>query len=70
VNLAGKLAIVDGLVALVLLLSIPRQRENKVSVLIVAAVLIGICGWLGVLALDSGQADQPPAHLPAAGPTA
>jgi hypothetical protein len=67
---AGWLALLDGLVALGLLLSIPRQRQNKASVLIVATVLLGICGWPAVLALDPGQADQRPAHLPPAGRTA
>jgi hypothetical protein len=68
--LAGWLAVVDGVAALGLLLSVPRQRENKASVLIVAVVLIGVCGWLAVLALDHGPAEQPPARLPAGGLTA
>jgi hypothetical protein len=59
----------DGLVALGLMLSVPRQRHNKASVLIVAAVLIGVCGWLSVLALDDGPREEP-AQLPVTGPVA
>jgi hypothetical protein len=64
------LAVADGLVALALLPTVPRQRENKASVLIVAAVLIGISGWLAVLALDTGPSERQPAQLPPAGPVA
>jgi hypothetical protein len=67
--LSGWLALVDGLAALALLLSVPRQRENKASVLMVATLLLGVCGWLSVLALDDG-AREPPAQLPVTGPVA
>jgi hypothetical protein len=64
VRLSGWLAIVDGVVALALMLSVPRQRKNKASVIVVAAVLLGIAGWLSVLALDEGPREQGPAQLP------
>jgi hypothetical protein len=69
--LSGWLAVIDGMAALALLWSVPRQLENKASVLIVAAVLLGVCGWLSVLALDDGppRRDEP-VQLPPAGRSA
>jgi hypothetical protein len=68
--LSALLAIGDGLVALTLLALVPRQRRNKVPVLLVASVLLGVAGWLAVLSLDNGGSQQRPAQLSPTGPVA
>ena len=60
---------IDGVVAVVLLLSVGRQQRNKVAVLGVASVLIGISGWLAVLAVSSDGPSRP-APVTTDGPTA
>ena len=51
-----------------LLLSVPRQQRNKLAVLAVASVLLGISGWLAVLAISHDEPSQPAPTLN--GPTA
>ncbi|MCW2633439.1 MAG: hypothetical protein JWR88_2401 [Pseudonocardia sp.] len=69
--LTAVLALVDGLAAAALLLSVPRQRQNKAAVLAVAAVLIGVAGWLAVLAVTPhSNPDEPVPLPPLSGPTA
>ena len=59
VPLTGKLALIDGVVAVVLLLSVARQQRNKAAVLAVASVLLGISGWLAVLAMSHDEPSRP-----------
>ena len=69
--LTAVLALVDGLAAAVLLVSVPRRRQNKVAVLAVAVVLIGVAGWLAVLAVTPPRTPDEPVRLPPlSGPTA
>ncbi|MCW2594132.1 MAG: hypothetical protein JWP39_20 [Jatrophihabitans sp.] len=69
--LTAVLALVDGLAAAALLVSVPRQRQNKAAVLAVAAVLIGVAGWLAVLAVTPHRTPDEPVPLPPmSGPTA
>jgi hypothetical protein len=70
VPLTGVLALADGAAAVVLLLSVPRQRRNKVGVIAVASVLLGISGWLAVLALTPNDAPPSPTPVVTGGPTA
>jgi hypothetical protein len=68
--LTALLAIGDGVVALTLLALVPRQRRNRLPVLLVASVLLGVAGWLTVLSLDNGESQQRPAQLSPTGPAA
>lgn len=56
----GWLALVDGVSGALLLVSAARQRRNKGAVIAVAAVLLGISGWLAVLAVDGGPTKRAP----------
>jgi hypothetical protein len=69
--LTAVLALVDGLAATALLVSVPRQRQNKAAVIAVAAVLIGVAGLLAVLAVTPHRTpDGPLPRPPVSGPTA
>jgi hypothetical protein len=63
VRLPLALAIIDASVAAVLLWRLPSQQHNKEAVLLVAALLLGIAGWLAVLG-TTGRTEVPPPRPP------
>jgi hypothetical protein len=58
--IAGWFAALDAVVAVGLLLSVPRQRRNKRSVVAVAVVLLGISCWLALLVRDEPRVPSSP----------
>ena len=62
VPVTALLPAVDALVAVGLLWSVPRSRRNRPAVIAVAAVLLGVSGWLAVLALTPGDSQAPNPH--------
>jgi hypothetical protein len=58
--IAGWFAVCDAVVALGLLLSVPRERRNKRSVVAVAVVLLGVSCWLALLVRDEPSRPSSP----------
>lgn len=56
-------AVMDAVVAFVLLWRLPRQQRNKAAVLTVATLLLGIAGWLAVLGFTH-HTQAPPTYPP------
>ena len=63
VSTTAVLAAIDAVVAVALLLSALRTVKNRLAVLAVATVLLGVSAWLAVLAATP-EKSAPPAPAP------
>jgi hypothetical protein len=65
VSTTALLATIDAIVAVGLLVSGLRNPRNRAAVLAVALVLLGVSGWLAVLAATPERSAPPPPSAPA-----